>query len=201
MPDRPLDTIDFPPRPRGGRRRVRLLFAILIIALLFSAGTALSYYVDALWFGSLGYADVFWKTLNFQSAVFALAGVLTFGALYGGFRALEPPHFGELGADGFFIINNRPVKLPVGPVLSLIALLLSALIALGTAAGITAEWPALALWWYGRDAALSAAARAADPIFGRPLAFYLFTLPAWQMFADWLLRLALLICRKVGQES
>ena len=193
MPDRPLDTIDFPPRPRGGRRRVRLLFAILIIALLFSAGTALSYYVDALWFGSLGYADVFWKTLNFQSAVFALAGVLTFGALYGGFRALEPPHFGELGADGFFIINNRPVKLPVGPVLSLIALLLSALIALGTAAGITAEWPALALWWYGRDAALSAAARAADPIFGRPLAFYLFTLPAWQMFADWLLRLALLI--------
>jgi uncharacterized membrane protein (UPF0182 family) len=169
------------------------LSVILLIALLFSAGTALSYYVEALWFGSLGYGDVFWKTLNLQSVVFTLAGVLTFVALYGAFRVLQPPHFGELGTDGFLIINNRPVKLPVGPVLSLAAVLLSSLVALGTAAAMTAEWPALALWWYGGDAALSTAARAADPIFGRPLAFYLFTLPAWQMFAAWLLRLAFLI--------
>ena len=26
-----------------------------------------------------------------------------------------------------------------------------------------------------------------DPIFGRPLGFYLFTLPAWQLIAGWLL--------------
>jgi len=192
MPDRPLDTIDFPPR-LSGRRRFRLLSVVLAIALLFSAGTALSYYIDALWFGSLGYADVFWRTLNLQGAVFTLAGASTFAALYGAFRMLKPPHFGELGTDGFLIINNRPVKLPVGPVLSLAAILVSTLVALGTAAAAMAEWPTLALWWYGRDAALSAAARAADPIFGRPLAFYLFTLPAWQMLADWILRLAFLI--------
>ena len=58
---------------------------------------------------------------------------------------------------------------------------------------MTAEWPTIALWWYGRDAAAAtAAAHAADPIFGRPLAFYLFTLPAWQLAAGWLLRLAFL---------
>lgn len=173
-----------------------MLSLVLLIAALFGAGTALSYYVDALWFGSLGYSDVFWKTLNLQSAVFTLAGVVTFVALYGAFRALKPPHFDELGAGGGIIINNRPVKLPVGPVLSLAAILVSTIVALGTAAGMMAEWPVLALWWYGRDAALSTAAvagRAADPIFGRPLAFYLFTLPAWQIAADWLLRLAFLI--------
>ena len=192
MPERPLDTIDFPPR-RPGRRRIGLLSVVLVIALLFGAGTALSYYVDALWFGSLGYGDVFWKTLNLQSTVFALAGAVTFAVLYGAFRMLKPAHFGELGTDGFLIINNRPVKLPVGPVLSLAAILVSTLVALGTAAAMMGDWPTLALWWYGRDAALSAAARSADPIFRRPLAFYLFTLPAWQMFADWALRLAFLI--------
>jgi len=32
-----------------------------------------------------------------------------------------------------------------------------------------------------------------DPIFGRPLTFYLFTLPAWQLLAGWLLTLAILL--------
>ena len=50
MPDRPLDPIDFPPR-RSGRRRFGLLSVVLVIAVLFGAGTALSFYVDALWFG------------------------------------------------------------------------------------------------------------------------------------------------------
>ncbi len=191
MIDRPLDTIDFPYRRRP--RRLWLLSIALAIALLFGAGTALSYYVDALWFGSEGYADVFWKTLNIQTTVFTLAALTTFGILYGAFRMLKPPHFGEFGTGGILIINNRPVKLPVGPVLSLIALLVSAIVAFGIAAATMREWPILALWWYGRAGALSPSAGAADPVFGRPLAFYLFILPAWQLFADWLLRLALLV--------
>ena len=32
-----------------------------------------------------------------------------------------------------------------------------------------------------------------DPIFGRPLDFYLFTLPAWQLIAGWLVTLAVLV--------
>ena len=47
------------------------MFVLALLAiLLLAAGTALSYYVDALWFGSLGYGDVFWKTLRLQSAIF-----------------------------------------------------------------------------------------------------------------------------------
>ena len=33
-----------------------------------------------------------------------------------------------------------------------------------------------------------------DPIFGKPLSFYLFTLPAWQLIAGWLLSLAVIAC-------
>jgi hypothetical protein len=162
---------------------------------LFGGGAALSYYVEALWFASLGYGDVFWKTLQLRSGVFVGVGVITFGALYGAFLALKPAHFGELGSDGIIMVNDRPVKLPVGPVLAGIAALLSALVALGSAAGMAAQWPELTLWWHGSGAAAPAAAagdHVADPIFGRPISFYLFTLPVWQLASGWLLRLALL---------
>ena len=195
MNDRPFDTIDFP-RRRSGRRRLGVLFLVALFLLLFGGGAVLSYYVEALWFGSLGYGDVFWKTVNLQGTLFAVAGGITFVALYAAFRVLKPPRFGEIGTDGVIFINNRPVKIPVGPVLSLVAILMSTIVALATATGMMAEWPTFALWWYGRDAVLPATAAAshvADPIFGRPLAFYLFTLPIWQMASGWLLTMAILI--------
>ena len=55
-----------------------------------SATTALSYYVDALWYGSLGFADVFWKTLNLQATIFTTFFLATFAILWGSFLALKP---------------------------------------------------------------------------------------------------------------
>ncbi|HTM26278.1 MAG TPA: UPF0182 family protein [Vicinamibacterales bacterium] len=188
------DIIDAHP-PRGGGRRAGLLLLLVLFALLIGGGTALSYYVDALWFGSLGYADVFWKTLDFQSAIFGFFTAATFAALYGAFLALKPTSFGTFGSDEFLIVNGRPVRLPVGPVLRVMALLGSLVIALGTGAGMGSDWPTFALWWYGRLSQLPAAPaadHAVDPIFGRPIAFYLFTLPAWERIAGWLMTIAIL---------
>ena len=36
--------------------------------------------------------------------------------------------------------------------------------------------------------------RRVDPIFGRPITFYLFTLPVWQLLAGWLTTLAVIVC-------
>jgi hypothetical protein len=47
--------VDWQQPPRRDRRLFFLVLAILAIV-IFSSRTALSYYVDALWFGSLGYA-------------------------------------------------------------------------------------------------------------------------------------------------
>jgi len=44
------------------------------------------------------------------------------------------------------------------------------------------EWPTLALFWY----APRGMGDVVDPIFGKPLNFFLFTLPAWQLIAGWL---------------
>ena len=147
-------------RPRDARAAAAASFCFSpIFAVLFGGGTALSYYVDALWFGSLGYAAVFWKTLNLQGAVFTGFAAVTFLILYGSFLALKPADLAEI-AGGAIVINGQPVKLPVEPVLRLIALGVSLAIAAATGAGMMAEWPTLALYWYGAPEHLPAAAHA-----------------------------------------
>jgi hypothetical protein len=66
----------------------------------------------------------------------------------------------------------------------------SILIALATGGAMASDWPTLALFWF----APRSAGTAADPIFEKPLSFFLFTLPAWNLIAGWLLTLAVVIC-------
>ena len=172
------ETIDWPP-PRQPRRRRGLPILLGIIAVLvLGGGTILSYYVDALWFESLGVADVFWTTLRLQGQTFTFFFATTFLILYGAFLALKPATLGEL-AGLPIMINGQPIKLPVEPVIRLAALAGAFLIAAGTGAAMMSEWDVLALYWQsGSVAVRDAAAAMTDPIFGRPLPFYLFSLPA-----------------------
>src|SRR5262249_52388009 len=187
------ETIDWPPPRRPPRGRGRLFLLVVAGVLLLSAGTALSYYVDALWFDSLGVGDVFWTTLRIQSAIFSGFTLVTFAALYGSFVALKPARLGEL-AGLPIMINGPPIRLPVGPVMRLIALGGSLLIAVITGSAMAPDWTTPALYWAGGAASLRAAAAGAvvDPIFGRPLTFYFFTLPGWQLISGWLLTLAVI---------
>ncbi len=188
--------VDWPLRPPRPPRRQHRLFLIAVLGLLvLSVGTALSYYVDALWFDSLGYVAVFWKTLNIQATVFVVFAGLTFAGLYGSFLAFKPDRLNDI-TGGTILINGQPLQLPVEPVLRLIALAAALVVALVTGARMTADWTTFALYWYGGGAAAPAGADAVpvDPIFGRPLPFYLFTLPVWSMLTGWLTTLALMAC-------
>src|SRR6202451_3260347 len=188
------ESIDWPPnhpRTNPPRRRRRFLLIVAVFASIFFGGrTALSYYVDVLWFRSLGYGDVFWKTLTLQWGVFAAFAAATYLILYGSFLALKRAHLSDLPSGHTILIGGRPVKLPVEPVLRLIALGLSLAVAAASGAGMMAEWPTLALFWF----APSATGSVVDPIFGKPLNFFLFTLPAWQLILGWLLTLAVMGC-------
>src|SRR5438309_373049 len=103
--------IDWPPDERRPRRRGLLLLIAIIVVALLGGGTALSYYVDALWFASLGYADVFWKSLNLQATVFTTFFAITIAVVYGAFVALKPAQLGELTRLPI-LINGQPIKLP-----------------------------------------------------------------------------------------
>jgi uncharacterized membrane protein (UPF0182 family) len=186
------ESIDWPPahqaRPR--RRRRFLLILAVLVGIIFAIRTALSYYVDVLWFGSLGYGDVFWKTLGLQWGVFAAFTAATFLIVYGSFLALKRAHLPDLPSGHTILIGGQPFKLPVEPVLRLIALGISFLVAAATGGTMMVEWPTLTLFWF----APRATSGVVDPIFGKPLNFFLFTLPAWQLIIGWLLTLALIVC-------
>ena len=92
-----------------------------MIGLWTAAGTGVSYYVDALWFASLGYEDVFWKSLDIQALVFVGFAGTTFLILFGAFLALRPARFQRGRSRLRVIISGRPVSLPVGPMLRQLA--------------------------------------------------------------------------------
>jgi uncharacterized protein len=186
------ESIDWPPQkrlPKLPRGRFLIVIA-LVVLLLFSSRTTLSYYVQLLWFGSLGYEDVFRKTLTMQWEVFAAFSAATFVILYGWFLILRRAYQADLLSGSVIFIGGHPLKLPVERILRLIIMAISLLIAVTTGAGMMAEWPTFALYRY----APQATAAVGDPIFGRPLHFYLFTLPAWQLVTGWLLTLAVIAC-------
>ena len=184
------ESIDWP-RAHPPRRRRRFLLILAALAfVVFGGRAALSYYVDVLWFESLGYADVFWKTQRLQWGIFTAFAAATFLILYGSFLALKRAHLPDLPSGQTIFIGGQPLKLPVEPLLRLIALGGSLAIGAATGAGMMAEWPTLALFWY----APRTTGGVVDPIFGKLLAFFLFTLPAWQLLAGWLITLTAIIC-------
>jgi uncharacterized membrane protein (UPF0182 family) len=191
MSNRQPSDIVIPARPpRRRRARFALLAALAIVVL--GGGTAVSLYVDALWFESLGLSAVFWTRLGFQAATVGAFVLVTYLAVYGMFRAMKPDRLEELiGAR--MLVNRQPVTLPIGPALNLIGLGLPGIIAAVTGASMMERWMTLVLFWKAPRSAVLL-----DPIFGRPLDFYLFTLPALQLIAEWLFTLSVIACLIAG---
>src|SRR5262245_56698393 len=176
------ESMDWPrlqPPPRRNLRRRFFLIASVLAAIFFGVRTALSYFVDVLWFDSLGYREVFWKTLGLQWGIFAAFTAATFIVLFGSFQALKRAHLPDLPAGHTILIGGQQVKLPVEPVLRLVAIGVSVVIAAATGGVMIGEWPTLALFWF----APRTSSGVVDPIFGKPVNFFLFTLPAWQLIA------------------
>jgi uncharacterized membrane protein (UPF0182 family) len=183
------DIIDWQ-QPRRRPRRLFLLVIATLAVIIFSSRTALSYYVDSLWFSSLGYEDVFRKTLSLQWAVFAAFFAVTFLFLYGWFLALRKAYQSDLPDNYRIVVGGQALHLPVSRILHLLGLAASLVVGVVTAASLMAAWPTFAVYWYGSRATSGAV----DPIFGKSISFYLFTLPAWQFITDWLLTLAVVAC-------
>ena len=101
--------------------------------------------------------------------------------LYGSYRALKPARPGE-STGVSILINGQPIRLPVEPVLRLIVLGGSLVIGVVTATSMIANWQTLAPYRHGRSVPASPIV---DPIFARPLNFYLFALPAWEIVSGW----------------
>lgn len=183
------ETIDWIPEDRAPHKSRRgLIVVLLIVALLVAGGrTAVSFYVNSLWFRSLGFGEVFWKTLGIEWSVFAIFAALSFVVIFGAYLALRRTHGDDLPSGHTIYLNQRPIRLPVEPVFRILAVVAALIVALISGSAMMGEWPTLALWRFA-----AAQTGAADPIFGMPVEFYLFTLPAWHLILNWLLAMAIL---------
>jgi len=180
--------IELPGR-RARPSRLILFLIIAIVAVFLGKSTALSYYVDALWFGSLGYSEVFWKSLGVEWSVFGVFFAATLLILYGWFLALWQMHQSDLPYDRSIFIGRQRLSLPLRRSLKILGIVVSFGVAAVGGAVMMADWPSFALFWKAPRAAGSL-----DPVFGKPLNFYLFTLPVWQLIAGWLMVLAVIAC-------
>jgi uncharacterized membrane protein (UPF0182 family) len=184
------ETIEWPlhGEPSRPRRRGFLFLLVVLAIILFGSRTTISYWVDLLWFRSLGYGDVFWKTRWLQWGAFAVFATATFLILFGVFSALKRAHGDDLPATHTILVGGQPLHLPIAKFSRMVAVIVAGLISLATGTTMAAQWSTFALYLNAPHGANAIA----DPIFGRPLNFYLFTLPAWQVISGWLLMLAVI---------
>jgi uncharacterized protein len=176
---------EYHPPPFDPRAAQRLIVRIgIIIVFLIAALQSISIYVDSLWFASLGFESVYWYKLQMQSIVFLIFTVASIAVLWSIFRLVIP----EAGyaRRPFLEIAGERVAIPTTAVLKRLSGPIA--VVLGVLIGITfsTEWYTFATYWNAVPQA-----GAGDPIFGRPVSFYLFTLPVLESVASWLLFLAI----------
>src|SRR5262245_3813270 len=162
-------------------RRFPLLLAIVALTMGVPALAAL--YTDWLWFAHVGYGQVFVKSLGARVLLTVLSGVVIF-ALLGGNLWLA---LGVLRPRAFMVATPQgPQALTIDArSIRRLGLTAAALISLLVAFIAGAEWET---WLYFLNA--SPFGRA-DPVLGRDISFYLFTLPLLESVHRLLLGLTL----------
>lgn len=154
-----------------------------IVFLIFAAFQSISFYVESLWFASLGFESVYWYRLRAQVLVFLIAGGASTLLLWILFRLVMPP--AGHGQRPFLRIGQEAIVIPSPDVLRWLALPAAVIIGVFFGLSIGADWNRFALLLNSEQST-----GVADPIFGRPLSFYFFTLPVLESIAGGLLALS-----------
>jgi uncharacterized protein len=171
-----------------------LLAAASIVAVLVMFFVFSRFFVDLLWFSSLGFRAVFtttWLTVlgvfviatGLSSAVILLNGLVAARATTG---PINRPHsFRVIGrnAQGLpEVIELSLDKLPLRLIVTAVALVVGLFIGFAQ----TGNWDTILKWYYGVPFGGS------DPLFGNDLAFYIFSLPVYELLKDWALLIIVL---------
>jgi len=167
----------------------RIALTMIVVAAFFIAlGIVLDFLVDWLWFSTVGYLGVFLTIFASKAGLFLvvfatsaiilwLNGTLAHRLAKGGGNF--PPAFGPWGSarNQSLLLRHSPSQIPWRVLIAGVSLVLGALIALGE----IGSWDtALRFFWqapYGQ----------ADPLYGKDIGFYLFSLPAYVAIKNWML--------------
>ena len=181
------DVIDVTPDGPRRRRRWWIWIVVAAILFLFLSSRGLSIYMSALWFGSLGYSSVYWYVFKLKLELFLIFFFATAVILRGGFWLIEYAFGSFTIGPRTVVINQQPVSISPSRFLRPVAWVVSIGAGLIFGFGMITEWRDFALYFHQPATTL------ADPIFGKPVGFYLFTLPVYDVVSSWLLYLAVII--------
>ncbi len=160
------------------RGRILIVIGVVALALLIAGSRLLSTYVEWLWFGEVGFRDVFTTVLLTRLGQLAVVGVVV-----GGLLALNL----------IIAYRSRPVFVPVvGPEdpiapyrTAIVQRLRLVGIGVPTAIGLIAGLSAMGDWQTVQLFLNATPFGVADPVFGYDIGFYAFTLPFYQLLLSW----------------
>ncbi|MGC1411641.1 MAG: UPF0182 family protein [Acetobacteraceae bacterium] len=172
-----------------------------ILVLLIVLGRASSLVVDWAWFSSVGYAGVFWTAFATKAtlfgAVFAISALLLW--LNGSIALhLARPRQLRLPASLAALQGSPPAPTGIlGPISGLLPwrrLILAAalVVALLIAMSEIGKWELVLRFIYQTSYGQN------DPLFGRDIAFYLFSLPVYSALKNWMVLILLLSAVMAG---
>jgi len=169
------------------RRRWKIGITIAALVLLLSLSRMLSIYLSALWFGSLGYSSVYWYIFKLKLALFLGSAVLTALLLSATFLLFQRL-FGALAFESrTIILNNQPFQFSPAKFIRPLGWIVSALFGLIYGFNLKEHWRQFALFWNQPSSTTY------DPVFGKSLSFYLFSLPFYDVLSSWLLGVTFII--------
>jgi uncharacterized membrane protein (UPF0182 family) len=169
-------------------KRTFLILAASIIVILVILVVLSRFFVDLLWFDTLGFRAVFTTTWLTVVIVFVIATALSFTLLLiNGLIALRTTA-GSRGARGFRVVGRNTQGLPEVIEFSLdkipwrlIIPSVALLVGLVIGSAQTSNWDTILKWLYAAPFGRS------DPLFGHDLGFYVFSLPVYELLRDWAL--------------
>ncbi|MEP6560876.1 MAG: UPF0182 family protein, partial [Nakamurella sp.] len=161
---------------KRAKRVLITLVGLAVLAILWFQFVGI--YVDWLWFGEVGFREVFTTQAISRLVLFLIAavvgGALMFGALYMAYKSrpvFVPTNEVDPLAPYRTIITTRPKAFVFG---------ISGVVALICGLSAQSDWTVVQLWLHGQDFGT------VDPQFGYDIGFYVFTLPMIQLVLGWL---------------
>ncbi len=153
------------------KRRGVVIAGVAALAGLVLLGVAVNVAVDVLWFGELGYRAVFWKAFWARLAVRGAAGAVIFAFFFVNLR-VAARSFGTIRRR----IGNIEIHEEIPPrYLNLAALVGALFLAFLFSAAIGSRWLDVLAFLERHTFGV------AEPLFGRDVSFYVFTLPVLRL--------------------
>src|SRR6185503_13719544 len=140
-----------------------------------------------LWFASLGYSPIYWYVFKVKAALFAGSAIATALLLSATFLLFQRLFGAYAFENRTIILNNQPFQFSPAKFIRPLGWFIAGLFGLIYGFQLKEHWRQFALYWNQPSTATH------DPVFGKSLGFYLFSLPLYDVVASWLLGVTFII--------